>query len=411
LRFQLRRPTSPLLTIGFLGDTVPGFPTYKPIKKSRRLLELLGFCDLVIANLESPLTTATSTKDWGSSLCSDPNSVQELKELNVDVANLANNHIIDRGLAGLEETLNVLKQHGISWLGAGRNKKHASKPFTYECTEGKIALLAYSFTALDSPSIANEESPGANSLILNDAKRQLGHLREKGFIVCASYHGGDEFFRIPCPKYRAILKELAQAGAHLVIGHHAHIFQGVEVFNGSIIVYGLGNFYMNTPIQLEHRGTDVGLLLTVEIDRLGPCAYSVNFVHNHRPLRKLVIVEGQKKTELIELFKSISDPLTDPVKWVHEWRHDCCRMALGMNDKCDDLWLLRTARRAYVLSKLFATRASVMNRKSFNNKSQPQSNSSMLEMISAAIMGFPKSINAFKNLRQCYKAYYMEVDS
>ncbi len=99
-------------------------------------------CDLVVANLESPLTTATSAKDRGSSLCSDPNSVKELKELNVNVANLANNHIIDRGLTGSEETLNDLKQHGISWLGAGRDKKHASKPFMHECAEGQIALLA-----------------------------------------------------------------------------------------------------------------------------------------------------------------------------------------------------------------------------------------------------------------------------
>ncbi len=205
------------------------------------------------------------------------------------------------------------------------------------------------------------------------------------------------------------MRELAQAGAYIVIGHHAHVFQGVEITNGSIIAYGLGNFYMNTKKQMEHRGTDIGLFLTVEIDSLGSFAYSVHFVHNQRPLRKLVVVEGQKKTELIELLKSISDSLTDPVEYVREWRHDCCRLALGMNDTSNDFWILRTARRAYGVSKM-ASKAFIRGQKTNKTNTQLRSNSSISELISAAIMGFPTNVSDFRNLRQCYKAYDMEAD-
>jgi hypothetical protein len=418
MRLKLREYRSRSVKVGFVGDTVPGFPIYKPIKKSRRLLKVLDACDLVVANLESPLTTATSVKDFGSSLCSDPNSVQELKVLNVNVANLANNHIIDRGLAGLEETLNVLKQNGISWLGAGSDQKYASKPFMHEFTEGQIALLAYSYRDLYSPSMASGNSPGPNPLILDEAKRQIASLRNKGYIVCVSYHGGDEFFRIPCPKYRIVLKELARAGANLVIGHHAHVFQGVEVYNGSIIAYGLGNFYMNTKFQMDNRGSDIGLLLTVELDRLGPFAYSLHFVHNQRSKRKLSIVQGQKRAELLKLFKQISDALIDWNKYVDEWRRDCFRMVLGMNDAHNDFWTLRTARRlrfgvyktALGVYKT-ALKAFIKRQKINKTSSQLRSNSSILELISAAMMGFPTNVGDFRSLRQCYKAYDMEEDS
>ncbi len=187
------------------------------------------------------------------------------------------------------------------------------------------------------------------------------------------------------------------------------MFQGVEVTNGSIIAYGLGNFYMNTKIQMEHRGTDIGLFLTVEIDSLGPFAYSVYFVHNQRSLRKLTIAGGKKETELIELFKSISDSLTDPVEYGREWRRDCCRMALGMNDASKNFWILRTTRRAYGVSKM-ASKAFFRGKKTSKSNTQLRSNSTISELISAAIMGFPTSISDFRNLRKCYKAYDMEVD-
>lgn len=411
MKVQLREPVTKPIKVGFLGDTAPGYPTYKPINKSHYLLKLLGACDLVIANLESPLTTANSTKNWGSSLRSDPKSVQELKELNINVANLANNHIIDRGLTGLEETLNVLKQHGISSFGAGRDQNHASKPFMPEYTVGRLALLAYSYTALNTPSMASGNSPGANPFTLEEAKRQIASLKNKGYVVCTSYHGGDEFFRIPCPKYRTVLKELAKAGANLVIGHHAHLFQGVEICDGSIIAYGLGNFYMNTDYQMENRGTDIGLLLTVELDRLGPCAYSLHFVHHQRSMRKLSIVQGQKRAELLKLFNQISDALTDWTKYVDEWRRDCFRMALGMNFASSHFWVLGTAiRLRYGVYKL-ASLAFNSRQKTNKTTIQLQPTSSTSELISAAIKGFPTNADDLRSLRQCYKAYDMEADS
>ena len=305
MNVKLREPTSQPVLIGFVGDIAPGFPAYSPISKNHRLLELLDTCDLVVANLESPLTTVPSIKNRGISVCSVPSSVKELKELNVKLANLANNHIMDHGLAGLEETQKVLTENGISWLGAGRDIKNASEPFIFQFTAGRIAFLANSYKAYASPSTASETTPGANPLILNETKRQIAALREKGHIVCTSYHGGDMFFRIPNPKYRSVLREQSQAGAHLVIGHHAHVFQGIEIINGNIIAYDLGNFYMNPPHKVEHRGTDVGLLLIVSFDRLGPFAYSAYFAHNLRPLRKLCLVQGQKMTELHSLLNYI----------------------------------------------------------------------------------------------------------
>jgi poly-gamma-glutamate synthesis protein (capsule biosynthesis protein) len=409
MRVRLREPKSKPVSIGFVGDITPGFPVYKPIRKSQHLLELLGSCDLVVANLESPITTAPSIKDRGISICSGPWSVNELKELNVKLANLANNHIMDHGLPGLEETQRTLTKNGVSWVGAGRDIKHASRPFIFKFDAGQITFLAYSYKAIDTPTIVSENSPGANLLIMEEAKKKIGTLRKRGHIVCASYHGGYEFFRIPAPKYRTIMKELAEAGAHLVIGHHAHVFQGIEFFDNNIIAYGLGNFHMNPLHKVEHRGTDVGLLLIVRFDLLGPFAYSIHFVHNQRSLTKLSLVHGQKMTELLSLFNQISDALTDKTKYTYEWGLDCCRMALGMNDASTVLWLRRLARRVYRFIK-YTLKALIRHKRRKINGLQTKTISSVDEIYFAAIMGFPKKLSDFRKLKKPYKAYHINPD-
>jgi len=417
MKIQIREPISESLKFGFLGDIVPGFPEYKPVIKDRRLMELLDPCDLVIANIESPLTNAPSIKERGISLRSDPKSVKVLNELNINVANLANNHIFDCGLPGLEDTLNILAQNKISCFGAGRDIKHSSRPFIFESTKIRMAFLAFSYEAFDSPSIASNHAPGANPLILDKAKDQIAQLRKKGYIVCVSYHGGDMFFRIPNPKCRSVLRDLAQAGAHIVIGHHAHVFQGIEVYNDSIIAYGLGNFYWSW-LEMKYRGENVGLLLNVELDRLGPCAFSAHIIHNQWPLPKLSIVQGHKEIELLELLKYISDSLIDQTQYIREWRRDCCRKALGMNHTSNNLWLLKAFSRAGRFSK-FAFRTFIKKLKGKistkktekgKNNLQPRTNTSTLEIIPAAIKGFPIKLSDFRHLNQCYRAYEVEPE-
>ena len=413
MRIQLREPRSKHVVLGFAGDTVPGRSADKPIDKNQDLLKLLGTCDQVVANLESTLTEAPSVKDRGITLRSDPSTVGKLKELNVNVTNLANNHIMDCGHHGLTETLNVLAKNEIQWFGAGKDLKQASSPFILEFSAGRIAFLAYSYKAWDVPSTAAVNSPGANPLNLEDAKRQIGALRDKGFIVCTSYHGGNEHFRIPNPKYMTILRELVKAGANLVIGHHAHVFQGIEIYKNSIIAYGLGNFFVEwrrSKIEFKkRRGENVGLFLTLEIDQMGAFAYSVNFVHNHWPRKKMSIVQGKKKAELLSLFNHISRVLADPAKYDREWRRDCFRLVIGANDENKIQWLQRLPGRVYSFCK-FIFRVFISRNESKMLWSPDHSMVSIYEIYSAAIRGIPTKISASKTLRSCYKAYEMEED-
>ena len=94
------------------------------------------------------------------------------------------------------------------------------------------------------------------------------------------------------------LRALAKSGADIVIGHHAHTFQGIEVWDNSIIAYGLGNFLMTTPYQIAHKGTDIGLLLIAEIDTGGPFAYSTFFVRNDRDHRRIALIHGNEEGSL-----------------------------------------------------------------------------------------------------------------
>ena len=62
---------------------------------------------------------------------------------------------------------------------------------------------------------------------MSEARETIVSLKRRGYVVCVSYHGGEEFFGIPSPSRRALFHELASNGADLVIGHHAHVFQGL----------------------------------------------------------------------------------------------------------------------------------------------------------------------------------------
>ncbi len=239
---------------------------------------------------------------------------------------------MDRGLSGLEETLSVLDKAGIVRIGAGRDIEEASRPYLWHGSGAKVAFLAYRVKARFVPSTAGPTWAGASPLVMSKAQETVVSLKRQGYVVCVSYHGGEEFFRIPSQRRRALFQELAINGADIVIGHHAHVFQGIEILNRSLLAYGLGNFKMTTPYQLAHKGTAIGLLLTVEIDALGPFAYSTQFVHNQRERESVALVRGKSEADLRKLLGRLSVALRDRGLRTREWRRDCLRMLWSMND-------------------------------------------------------------------------------
>jgi hypothetical protein len=207
------------------------------------------------------------------------------------------------------------------------DSRQAGEPLRLDLPgDGRLALLAFCH---NEGSMSGTSSPGPMPLDLPQVQSSIASLRADGYVVCVIYHGGEEYFRIPHPRRRGLLKALALAGANVVIAHHAHVMQGMEVAGEQVIAYGLGNFYFNIPFHYQFYGICVGLVVGVEMDWRGPCALRHMFVFIDRPKSALLTMSGPAAQAAEGLLRTISAPLADDADHRRAWRLACLLRMTG----------------------------------------------------------------------------------
>ncbi|MDH4227443.1 MAG: CapA family protein [Deltaproteobacteria bacterium] len=232
-----------------VGDTylgtrlVPYLDEYGPAYPFENVAGILNGADAVIMNLESPLTNHSKTyieKEFH--IKAPPYAIESVKSASVDVATLANNHMMDFGEPGLRDTLAALDAAGIARAGAGLDSKEARRPAIFEKDGVRVAVLSYSRTyPLEFYATAKRAgtASGVEANIESDIKKAR---RDGADIVVVTFHWGAERVRMPKP-YQIELAHLSiDSGADLVIGHHPHVTQPIEKYKGGVIFYSLGNF-------------------------------------------------------------------------------------------------------------------------------------------------------------------------
>lgn len=202
---------------------------------------LFGDCDLRIGNLETVLTDADTTAgSLGGFLKAPPAAVDLLTAAKFDVVTLANNHARDCRVAGLLQCRELLQQQGIQHCGAGSSLEQSRSPAIVEVADLKVGMLGYCdnfrVDADDAENVA--PAPARDDWIASD----ICALRPQVDLVILQLHWGWEFSFYPLLSYRDRARRLAEAGADLVLCHHAHLPMGVEAWKTSIIAHGLGNF-------------------------------------------------------------------------------------------------------------------------------------------------------------------------
>jgi poly-gamma-glutamate synthesis protein (capsule biosynthesis protein) len=333
-RFELRKPAGATSTIAVTGDALMGYPAGREVRIDPALIDALAGFDVLIVNQEGPLTRAPAAKPVGA-LSAPPSAARHLVALGVDVANLANNHIMDCGPEGLTETIRVLEDAGIKAIGAGLDRARAAQPLVIDLRECELILLAFADRQV--PPVASADRPGPMPLRPGDASEVLASLRRPGRVVCAMYHGGEEFLRVPMPSRRQLLKSLAAAGAQIVVSHHAHLFQGIETSASQVVAYGLGNFHLNLPAYPGYAGTEVGMVLGVELDAQGPCSVSTLFVRMCREENRVSLLPAPAAEKAAQLLTSLSDILRCQRQYASAWRQACLRAFLGKGRRPVDL--------------------------------------------------------------------------
>ena len=225
--------------------------------------------DVLIGHVEVPHTRRgrENTSDVPAPPI-DPENLAALKRAGFHVATLAGNHIFDAGPAGVEDTLAALKQLGIVTAGAGLHIADARKPAIVACRELKVGTLSYNCVGpkeswadekkagcayvqvithyeLDHatpggpPRIYTFAEPESTDAMLSDIEK----LRREVDVLIVALHKGIGHTPALLAMYeRPLAKAVIDAGADIVVGHHAHILRGIEVYKGRPIYHGLGNF-------------------------------------------------------------------------------------------------------------------------------------------------------------------------
>ena len=239
--WRLQSDGSVIVTISATGDVTIGGDTRKsgknifdkqleqeesgldfPLENVRSIFEQ---DDMTLVNFEGTLTTTKSATKNTYSFAAPPEYVQVLTSGDVEAVSLENNHVMDHGSAGYEDTCQTLASAGILYSG------HLGSSIYRTDTGVSIGMLSY------------QTFNGNYANIYNSIEGDIQALRDAGCeIVIVSYHWGEEKDYVPNERQVPLGRATIDAGADLVIGHHSHRINPIEEYKGKYICYSLGNF-------------------------------------------------------------------------------------------------------------------------------------------------------------------------
>lgn len=240
-----------MIKLIFSGDFAPLINPNEILESHFSDLEsLLQGCDLHITNLECPLTLSDkSIVKSGPSIKAHPQNIELLKQANVSIACLANNHIFDFNEKGIIDTIETCKTNRIDSIGIVSRFDGDPHWLIKEIKGKRIGFLNYCEHEF---SVREPGQLGANGYDPIKAFYDIKELRPLVDHLIVIYHGGNEYYQLPSPHLKKTFHYLADLGADAVIGHHTHVFSGYEIYNGKPLVYSLGNFffpYPNEPVE------------------------------------------------------------------------------------------------------------------------------------------------------------------
>lgn len=239
--------------------------------------------DARIVNLETAVTTSETPRPKGINYRMHPENIGCLTVAGIDCCVLANNHVLDWGYDGLEETFRTLEDAAIRFAGAGRSLAAARAPAVIPLPGGARVLvfgLGSASSGIGRQWGAAEGRPGVHLLddlsarTVRDIGAGVAQVKRLGDIAVASIHwGGNWGYEIPTEHQTFARALIEQAGVDLVHGHSSHHAKGIEVYRDKLILYGCGDFlndYEGIGGQHGFRG-DLGLMYFPRLDPSSGC--------------------------------------------------------------------------------------------------------------------------------------------
>jgi poly-gamma-glutamate capsule biosynthesis protein CapA/YwtB (metallophosphatase superfamily) len=267
---------------------------------------LIRQADIAIGNLEAPFGTTGKPFKKRFTFLVPPRSATGLGNAGFDVVALANNHILDYGPEPLKHTLRLLDSLGIGHSGAGMNLDQARKPAIVARKGLKVAFLSYS-RVHPTQFWATAKRPGTAPATESQVRADILEARKQADVVVASFHWGAELMDTPKCYQRDLAHLCIDAGADLVLGHHPHILQGLELYKGRLIAYSLGNFVFES----RSRKCTESAMLEVAFTKAGPARARIVplCVDNTKVIFQPTVVGGPEGKTVLAHLAALSEKL------------------------------------------------------------------------------------------------------
>lgn len=302
------------------GDIMLGRGVEKALKAQQagfaypflKVKEIFAGSDIVFGNLEHPLTRREKSLNRSSKIVlkADPDAVSGLTYAGFNLLGLANNHVMDYYGEGLMDTVEALDAAGILYAGAGKNLQEARKPAIVEKNGVKVGFLAYSEMAYmvyeGNPPLkfaAEAGQAGVAPLTPQFIEEDIQALRSEADLIVISLHWGIEDSYEITEQQIQLAHKLCDQGADMILGHHPHRFQGIEIYNGKPIVYSLGNLIFDQAeqnqesfvLQLDYEGTELSEIKAIPVKTVNHC--------------QIVLQSGQEAEKMLQRQKQLSEDL------------------------------------------------------------------------------------------------------
>ena len=252
--------------------------------------------DLTVANMEGTLTTSNDRQQKTFAFKGDPSYTEILTRGGVEATNLANNHSHDYGDQSYEDTIQYLEAAGITTFGYDRTAVMDVKGI-------KVGLIGI---------YELKDGLGRQQQVIDT----IQEVKDQGAqVIIVSFHWGTEKSNIPDDIQKTLAHLAIDQGADLVVGHHPHVLQGIEKYQGKNIVYSLGNFCFggnknpsdkDTMIFQQTFTVENGELVEDDVTNIIPCSLSSESgYNNYQPM----VLEGSEKERILQKIEEFSAAL------------------------------------------------------------------------------------------------------
>jgi poly-gamma-glutamate capsule biosynthesis protein CapA/YwtB (metallophosphatase superfamily) len=245
--------------------------------------------DARIINLETAVTRSKDRARKGINYRMSPENADCLSAAKIDCCVLANNHVLDWGRTGLEETLATLQKLNIKVAGAGRSDREASAAAMLNLGDGRLLIFSFGSTSSGVPLewAATEVAPGVSLLpdlseasALKVADRIMALRRPDDLIVVSIHWGSNWGYHIPDEQMVFARTLIDQANVSIIHGHSSHHPRAMEIYRNRLILYGCGDFLNDYEgiRGYERYRDDLVLMYFADLDATGGCLQALELI-------------------------------------------------------------------------------------------------------------------------------------